>query len=226
MVKVMSYYHVLLQIDLRGDISGLLSAHPQSPFLSIHHLDTVKPIFPSMNQFEALNHLMKAAKVDQSRLLQQTVCYHKPKNWSFSISWGYSTQLYENIHPTSILQHPLETFTPWTDWTTPFHMFNTRAVTNDPCEAPHVFFFDSLKKVRRKQIVTSYTRRWPRNLLLCSSSGNHSADYVSRVEVLSPLKRLGGVSKLFLVYMLEFRLFQVLYSSCKYIVIKITFRYS
>ncbi|PHU29129.1 hypothetical protein BC332_01222 [Capsicum chinense] len=65
------------QIDLHRDISGLLSAHPQSPFLSTHHLDAVDPIFPSMNHFEALNHLMKAANVDQSRLLQQSTCYNK-----------------------------------------------------------------------------------------------------------------------------------------------------
>ncbi|KAA8543829.1 hypothetical protein F0562_021994 [Nyssa sinensis] len=49
------------QIDLHHDISGLLSAHPQSPLLSLHHLDVVDPIFPYMNRNKSVNHLMKAA---------------------------------------------------------------------------------------------------------------------------------------------------------------------
>ncbi|KAE9462219.1 hypothetical protein C3L33_05875, partial [Rhododendron williamsianum] len=50
------------QIDLVGDISGYLSAHPQSPLLSLHHLDFVDPIFPSMGRFQSTNHLMKPRK--------------------------------------------------------------------------------------------------------------------------------------------------------------------
>lgn len=159
-----------------------------------------------MNRSEAVNHLMKAAEVDQSRLLQQTVCYHKPQNWTFSISWGYSAHLYEKIHLTSVLQRPIETFVPWSKWTRPPHMFNTRPRSNDPCEAPHVFFFDSLEKDSENQIVTSYIRRLPRNLMACSSSGNHSADHVLRVRVLSPTNRLGGVSESFLDSFFELRL--------------------
>ncbi|CAN4094916.1 unnamed protein product [Withania somnifera] len=34
------------QIDLHGDIWGLLSSHPTAPLLSLHHLDEVAPIFP------------------------------------------------------------------------------------------------------------------------------------------------------------------------------------
>ncbi|KAK9127012.1 hypothetical protein Scep_015858 [Stephania cephalantha] len=87
------------QIDLHGDLSGLLSAHPGVPMLSLHHLDHVDPIFPSMNRHEAVKLLMEASAVESSRVLQQTVCYHKQTNWSFSISWGYSAQIYEKIPP-------------------------------------------------------------------------------------------------------------------------------
>ncbi|CAA3025398.1 uncharacterized protein LOC111374732 [Olea europaea subsp. europaea] len=76
------------QVDVHSDISGLLSAHPQAPLVSLHHLVYVDPIFPYMNHKESLNHLMEAVKIDESRLLQQSICYHKPKNWSVSISWG------------------------------------------------------------------------------------------------------------------------------------------
>ncbi|XP_060196624.1 uncharacterized protein LOC132625961 isoform X2 [Lycium barbarum] len=58
------------QIDLRGDISSFLSAHPQSPFLSLHHLDLVAPIFPSMNRYDVVNHIMKAASVTTKKMLK------------------------------------------------------------------------------------------------------------------------------------------------------------
>uniref|UniRef100_A0A7N2KKT1 Fringe-like glycosyltransferase domain-containing protein n=1 Tax=Quercus lobata TaxID=97700 RepID=A0A7N2KKT1_QUELO len=80
----------------------LLSAHPQTPFLSLHHIDTIDPIFPSMDRSESINRLMKAVKIDQFCLLQQIICYHRQSNWSLSISWGYSAYIYENIIPRSI----------------------------------------------------------------------------------------------------------------------------
>lgn len=173
-------------MDLVGDISGLLSAHPQSPFLSIHHLDIVDPLFPSMNRSESINHLMKAAQVDRSRVLQQTICYHRPSNWSFSISWGYSAHIYENIIPRSVLRRPLETFRPWKIVRPPLYMFNTRLLSNNPCEAPHVFYFDSIDQhVKGNQTVTTYSRVAPRGLLPCASSGNHSADFITKIQVYS-----------------------------------------
>lgn len=105
-VKIIQQCVKLLQIDLHYDISGFLSAHPHTPFLSLHHLDTVDPIFPSMTRSNSVSHLMKAAKADQSRLLQQTICYYKPKNWSFSISWGYSAQIYEKTQPQAFYRDP------------------------------------------------------------------------------------------------------------------------
>ncbi|KAH0704929.1 hypothetical protein KY290_009643 [Solanum tuberosum] len=40
----------LYQIDMRGDILGLLSSHPKAPLMSLHHFDAITPIFPSMDQ--------------------------------------------------------------------------------------------------------------------------------------------------------------------------------
>nr|XP_023906598.1 uncharacterized protein LOC112018317 [Quercus suber] len=175
------------QIDLHNDISGLLSAHPQTPFLSLHHIDTIDPIFPSIDRSESINRLMKAAKIDQSRLLQQTICYHRQSNWSLSISWGYSAYIYENIIPRSILWRPLETFRPWKrNSRPPLYMFNTRWPSNNPCEAPHLLFFDSIEHIEEGQIVTTYVRAWPRGLSTCSFAGNHSADPITKIKVFSP----------------------------------------
>ncbi|XP_039032798.1 uncharacterized protein LOC120167994 isoform X2 [Hibiscus syriacus] len=88
------------QVDLLGDISGMLSAHPQSPIITLHHFDNIDPIFPNKNRTDAVKHLMQAAKVDESRLAQQTICYDKQKNWSISVSWGYSVHIYEKYHPS------------------------------------------------------------------------------------------------------------------------------
>ncbi|GLT74854.1 hypothetical protein SLA2020_466210 [Shorea laevis] len=174
------------QIDLHGDISGLLSSHPQSPLLTLHHFDTIHPLFPSKNRYESITKLMEAAKIDQSRLLQQTICYRKASNWSFSVSWGYSAYIYENIIPRSILRKPHETFVPWQRSRPPFYMFNTRWPwpPKDPCEAPHVFFLDSIEKLARNIVLTTYNRTSPRNLPPCSLSGNHSADAITQIRVL------------------------------------------
>ncbi|XP_076897340.1 uncharacterized protein LOC143550606 [Bidens hawaiensis] len=191
------------QIDLVDDISGYLSAHPQAPLISLHHLDIVTPIFPTMDRHKSVRHLMTAAKVDQSRLLQQTVCYHKPKNWAFSISWGYSAYIYEHPIPRSILRRPIETFTPWSlKRRPPDYMFNTRLVTNNSCETPHVFFFHSITKLdnnnsnsntntTKNEIVTTYVRYKPRQLPPCSP--NHSADYISKIRLYTQATKLNFV---------------------------------
>ncbi|KAL0418492.1 UNVERIFIED_CONTAM: hypothetical protein Sradi_1262700 [Sesamum radiatum] len=177
------------QIDLRGDISGLLSSHPKVPLLSLHHFDMVEPIFPNMNRSQSTLHLMRAAKADQSRMLQQTICHYRRRNWSFSIAWGYSAHIYERIMPRSLLQYPIETFQAWLPAPgPPFYMFNTRLPSTDPCEAPHVFFLDTVKR-KADDIVTVYRRAWPRGMPPCFFSGNHSADYIHKIRVTSPAKK-------------------------------------
>ena len=191
-----------MQIDLRGDISGLLSSHPQTPFLSLHHLDQINPIFPNKTRPESINHLMKAAKLDQSRVLQQTICHHRPTNWSVSISFGYSAHIYESILPRSFLRKPLQTFRPWSRGMPPY-MLNPRGLTNNPCEAPHVFFFDSIIKdasLEGDQLLTTYVRASSRRLPACSPSGNHSADHIDRIRVFSPAKLPLQVSVFLFMY--------------------------
>lgn len=170
-------------------MAGFLSSHPQAPILSLHHIKAVDPIFPSMNRAESIGHLMKPARFDQSRLVQQTVCYQKDMNWSVSVSWGYSVHIYENVLPRYILRRPIETFKPWRrNERFPKFMFNTRPVNNDPCEAPYWFFFESVGRQDEDNIITTYSRAANRGLAPCSVGGNHSADHIKRIQVLSPSK--------------------------------------
>ncbi|CAN0901793.1 hypothetical protein LINGRAHAP2_LOCUS21613, partial [Linum grandiflorum] len=178
------------QLDLHGDISGLLSAHPQSPLVSLHHFDFIDPIFPSMGRSGSIQHFMKAAEIDQSRISQQTICYQRQTNWSLSVAWGYSAYIYENIIPRSSLILPFETFKPWNPAKFPAFMFNTRWLSANTCESPHVFFFKSLVGKKNlfaaDHVVTTYARNSTRDLTPCSMAGNHSANHVDVIQVTSP----------------------------------------
>lgn len=151
---------------------------------------------------------MSAAKLDQSRLLQQTICYHRPTNWSFSVSWGYSAHIYETIIPRSVLRKPLQTFAPFKESARPpLYMFNTRLHSIDSCQSqtPHVFFLESVKNMeisnqqQGQVVVTTYNRTSSqRNLPRCSSSGNHSADHITKIRVVLQATRPKKVWPLFL----------------------------
>ncbi|XP_060171469.1 uncharacterized protein LOC132602690 [Lycium barbarum] len=157
--------------------------------MSLHHLDFFLPIFPSMDRTQSTKHLMKAAKFDQSRLLQQTICHHRVSNWTFSISWGYSVHIYEKIMPRSYLINPIETFDTWGDEpeNPPYYMFNTRSYAKDYCEIPHVFFLKSIGETwNNNEIWTTYSRSVIRRLPGCLADGNHPANYVNKIQVYSP----------------------------------------
>lgn len=167
------------QMDLHGDVSGLLSSHPTAPLLSLHHFGSVAPLFPGMDRRGSVLHIMKAANVDQSRMLQQSICHVRASNWNFSVSWGYSVHIYEN------LMRPIETFGPWVRGRHPLFMFNTRPVSRNPCQAPHWFFFASIEQ-ENERVVTSYTRMFMRNMTSCSYTGNISAVPLASIRVFSP----------------------------------------
>nr|GLL32498.1 uncharacterized protein LOC109152267 [Ipomoea trifida] len=187
------------QIDMHGDISGFLSYHPNAPLISLHHFDMVTPIFPSMTRPESARHFMAAANSDQPRMLQQLVCFHRPKNWSFSVAWGYSANIYENILPRSYLQKPIETFRTWGPSPRPPHwIFDVRKrTTTDPCLVPHAFFLESVEEGTAKDvIVTTYRRSWRRGLPACfAGDGDQSADRISKIVVYSPMTKPAKIGR-------------------------------
>ncbi|MCD9642877.1 hypothetical protein HAX54_029919, partial [Datura stramonium] len=176
-------------LDMHGDVSGLSSSHPKAPLMSLHHFDAIAPLFPSMDRTQSIKHLMKAAKLDQSRMLQQTICHHRLSNWTFSVSWGYSVHIYETIMPRSYLVNPIETFRTWVKKpeNPPYYMFNTRQSVKDSCETPHVFFLKSIGETWNKnEIWATYSRSTVRRLRGCPIAGNHPANYVNKIQVYSP----------------------------------------
>lgn len=135
------------QVDVRGDLFGMLTSHPLSPLLSLHHFDAIDPIFPKMNRIQALEHLFKAANVDPARTLQQTVCYDRFNSITVSVAWGYAIQVHEaNVLLPDLL--PVQrTFRPWRrgkNTSSSRYMFNTRDYFRDPCKRPAVYFLNSV----------------------------------------------------------------------------------
>ena len=147
-----------MQVDIRGNPYGLLAAHPVAPLVSLHHLDYVDPIFPTMDRVDSVRKLVTAYKTDPGRTLQQSFCYDLRRNWSVSVAWGYSVELYPSLHTSRELETAFRTFKTWRSLSNDPFTFNTRPVSSDPCEKPLVYFLDRVGNVGRGQTRSRYKR--------------------------------------------------------------------
>ncbi|RDX61829.1 hypothetical protein CR513_59898, partial [Mucuna pruriens] len=156
------------QVDLRGNGFGLLTAHPVTPLLSLHHPDYTDPIFPYMTTIKALQHLFEAANVDSQRLLQQTVCYEKRLSRTISVSWGYAAQVYQNHMSLPDVLKVEKTFKHWTGGNVlaDLFTFNTRELHPDPCKRPTIFYLENLSHAKHGIIISSYRKSFQN----CSSN--------------------------------------------------------
>ncbi|KAI7736389.1 hypothetical protein M8C21_005004 [Ambrosia artemisiifolia] len=135
------------QTDVYGNILGLLSGHPVTPFVSLHHFDVIDPIFPGMTRVESVKHLLESAKYDSASVSQQSICYDPKRKWSILVSWGFAVQIMRGILSPRELEIPSHTFINWykvLDFSA--YTFNTRPVTgHDPCQTPFVFYINSTR---------------------------------------------------------------------------------
>ncbi|XP_078174909.1 uncharacterized protein LOC144568428 [Carex rostrata] len=183
------------QVDVRGDIYGMLAAHPIAPLVSLHHLDYVKVIIPNRpSQLEALQSLFSAYQVDPARILQQAFCYDAGTGvvLSVSVSWGYTVQVYPSVHPPHELERPLQTFKTWrTSSDGPF-IFNTRPLNDpnqNPCARPFIYFFDRVLRNQTDASLTQYTSKAQAQenaKAMCNNKGFYAASRIDRVRVLAP----------------------------------------
>lgn len=177
---------------MQDDIYGLLAGHPIAPLLSLNHLHHVKPISPHWEtQVEAAKSLVNISRLDPSRTLQQTVCYeHGPGiNWSVSVSWGYSVQVYpQEIAPKELVK-PLMTFRTWRTHSLGPFTFDTRQVDpNQTCKLPLKFFLDKARAETDRngkiaQTITEYSRNMTDNIT--STCRLQSSTEASKVETVS-----------------------------------------
>ncbi|XP_028187925.1 uncharacterized protein LOC114374481 isoform X2 [Glycine soja] len=151
------------QVDLRGDIFGLLAAHPLTPLVSLHHPDHTDPIFPNMTTTKSLQHLFEAVNVDSERILQQTVCYERRFSWTISVSWGYGVQVFQNNMLLPDVLRVEKTFKQWKEGNVlaGIYTFNTRELHPDQCKRPTIFYLDKVSS-SKDGIISSY-RKYSQN---------------------------------------------------------------
>ncbi|XP_070008688.1 uncharacterized protein [Nicotiana sylvestris] len=146
------------QMDIQGSPRGLLAAHPVAPLVSLHHLDVylIHPLIPSMSQFESVKKVIEAYNKDPSRTMQQSLCYDLKRNWSLSVSWGFSIQLYPWLMNARELEMPMQTFKTWKGSKEPF-TFSTQPSNVEACKRPIEFYLDQVVDLRNGEILTSYS---------------------------------------------------------------------
>ncbi|CAI0412070.1 unnamed protein product [Linum tenue] len=149
------------QMDIRGSAYGLLAAHPMAPLISLHHLGAMDPLFPGQDHLASVRTLYRAYKADPARILQPSYGYDHHLNWSVSISWGYTVQLYPNLVAVHDLQVPLQTFKTWRTFSEGPFTFNTRPTGPDPCSIPIVFMLDKVQSIGTWGTLTVYKRMEP-----------------------------------------------------------------
>ncbi|MCL7047036.1 hypothetical protein MKW94_016340 [Papaver nudicaule] len=172
------------QIDVRGDLYGLLAAHPVAPLVSLHHLDFVEPLFPNKTQLDSIKMLMDAYNMDPCRTLQQSTCYDLKRNWSVSVSWGYTVQIYPFLVSAKELSTPLQTFRTWRTWSENMFTFNVRPVMADPCECPIVYFLDRVNEIGGQgETVSTYKSYFDDTRMKCDHSKYAAAMNVRTIIV-------------------------------------------
>ncbi|KAK9741097.1 hypothetical protein RND81_03G081200 [Saponaria officinalis] len=176
------------QMDIRGNIFGLLAAHPLAPLVSLSRLSEVEPIFPNMTAINAAQHLFKAVVIDSERMLQQTVCYDRWFSWTISVSWGYAVEVFDHHIYLPDTLRVQDTFSPWKKGAAePKYSFSTRPLHPDPCRRSSIFFFDRIY-ARKNTITSHYRRMTPEN---CTFDPMASPKKLQEIVVYSQKSNLG-----------------------------------
>ncbi|EFJ33769.1 glycosyltransferase-like protein [Selaginella moellendorffii] len=154
------------QFDVLDDASGLLSSHPLTPLVSLHHIELLDPFFPRMGRIESVKHLIGSAHgVDPMGLLQQSFCYDPDRNWTIKVSWGFVVQIHQGEVPEKDLELPVRTFSGWhRDRDRVGIAFTTRENPVDLCDRPVNFYLTWSTGLEGGKSSSSYAReertRW------------------------------------------------------------------
>lgn len=147
------------QFDVRGSVFGLLAAHPISPFVSMHHLHQLDPLFPKLDAVNSLQHLVNAMHTEPSSFLQQCICYDRVQKLSLSISLGYVVQVFPNIVLPRELERPEVTFKAWNSKESKSEFdLDTRRFLRPVCRRPFTFYLEDISVETNDAVVTIYSR--------------------------------------------------------------------
>eukprot|EP01018_Ginkgo_biloba_P007431 Gb_31866 [translate_table: standard] len=147
------------QWDVRGNAFGLLAGHPITPFVSMHHLEAIDPVFPHRNSLDGFKLLVKAMKTEPSSFLQRSICYDRKRGLSFSVSMGYVVQVFPKMVLPRELERPERTFKAWNkrDRGEDFD-FDTRPSYRSFCNKPFLFFLKDVHSGEGDTVVSTYKR--------------------------------------------------------------------
>ncbi|KAL1222154.1 hypothetical protein V5N11_011033 [Cardamine amara subsp. amara] len=146
------------QWDIKGDAHGLLSTHPIAPFVSIHHVEAVNPLYPGLSTLDSLKLFTKAMSLDPKSVLQRSICYDHTNRLTFAISLGYVVQVFPSILLPRDLERAELSFSAWNGISQPNEFdVDIKLPISSLCKKPIRFF---LKEVGREGNATlgMYTR--------------------------------------------------------------------
>ncbi|KAH7315807.1 hypothetical protein KP509_21G066600 [Ceratopteris richardii] len=147
------------QFDVHGNIFGLLSAHPIAPFISIHHLDEVDPVFPKLDTLSSLRRLAHSMHAEPSSFLQHSICYDREQKLSLSVSLGYAVQVFPHILLPRELERPEMTFKSWNSKRSRGEFdLDTRWFLKPVCNRPVDFYIQNLNVNDNQTVVSTYKR--------------------------------------------------------------------
>eukprot|EP00249_Psilotum_nudum_P012442 c23787_g1_i1 orf=147-1688(+) len=147
------------QFDVHGNTFGLLATHPIAPFVSMHHLEELDPIFPALSKLDGLRLLTNAMRTEPSSFLQRSLCYDRNKRLTFTVSSGYVVQVYPSIFLPRDLERPEITFKAWNkkDGGREFDM-DTRKALKSRCSRPFRFFLKDMHVKTGDVVMSTYKR--------------------------------------------------------------------
>ncbi|KAF8105404.1 hypothetical protein N665_0158s0085 [Sinapis alba] len=146
------------QWDIKGDAHGILSSHPIAPFVSIHHVEAVNPLYPGLSTLDSLKLFTEAMDLSPRSVLQRSICYDHTHKLTFSISLGYVVQVFPNLLLPRDLERAELTFSAWNGIRHPSEFdLDIKLPLSSLCKKPILFF---LNEVRREGNATlgTYSR--------------------------------------------------------------------
>lgn len=133
------------QWDIKGDAHGILSSHPIAPFVSIHHVEAVNPLYPGLSTLDSLKLFTEAMVLSPRSVLQRSICYDHTRKLTFSISLGYVVQVFPNVLSPRDLERAELTFSAWNGIRHPSEFdLDIKPPVSSLCKKPILFFLNEV----------------------------------------------------------------------------------
>lgn len=122
-----------------------MSSHPIAPFVSIHHVEAVNPLYPGLSTLDSLKLFTEAMVLSPRSVLQRSICYDHTRKLTFSISLGYVVQVFPNVLSPRDLERAELTFSAWNGIRHPSEFdLDIKPPVSSLCKKPILFFLNEV----------------------------------------------------------------------------------